>query len=204
MNYLDYAVDDIIGENCERLFILESPHCDELDHLPPVPAVGKTGRIMSETLGYSSNFGLGQLIHNKEASKEGIINSSRIPLQRKAYKGVVPKELEPFMRIREVSNDMNCEELSAHLSQEDFKGLRTSMKRRFDDVINKFPVTQIIICGKIASAFVSASIGIKPEKVATKETYTLFDRDIDIIWARHPANKQYEWNCFCKNETKDN
>jgi hypothetical protein len=201
MEYTNFIVKDVIGDNCERLFILESPHGDELQNDPPIPAVGRTGRIMSEKLGYDETHGLGNLIDKGLASKEGIINSCLFPLQSIAYKSI-PIELVPFMNVKDVSLDLNCTELSKHLSTEVFEELTKSLQKRIEEAVNSFPITQIIICGKIAAAFISASIGIDCKKIKIKKVYQLSGRDVEFIWARHPTNKMFEWDCFCLKDSE--
>ena len=87
----DYFVDDLIYEDTKVLFVLESPHNEEVKRGYPV--AGKSGRDMSKVL-FVRDEALGKLISEHEVKNLGIINISNYPLQLSAY---TDKNLESDM-----------------------------------------------------------------------------------------------------------
>jgi hypothetical protein len=85
-----YYIDDVVNQNTEVLFILESPSQREI--LCNAPASGHTGRkITRKLLCKDCKRGIGELIkhnlisNNNDARKIGIMNISQIPMQLKDY-----------------------------------------------------------------------------------------------------------------------
>jgi len=86
-NFSDYFVDDLIYDDTEVVFVLESPHTQEVKNHYPV--AGKSGKDMSKVLFEDEKLkkeSFGKLIFNKQISGFGILNVSNIPLQKSAYK----------------------------------------------------------------------------------------------------------------------
>ncbi|RIV17748.1 hypothetical protein D2Q93_14960 [Alicyclobacillaceae bacterium I2511] len=102
-----YTVPDIITENSTCIFILESPHIQELQYGAPV--AGASGATMSKHL-FGPEYGrfpLGRLVKkNVEENKNrprlnriGLLNVCNVPLQGNAYKAAwVPQELGEWLR----------------------------------------------------------------------------------------------------------
>lgn len=84
----NFNVDDIFTDQSKILFILESPHKEELKH--GVPLAGLSGRSMAKELFLEQTIEpmgkyLSQLIKDKGQSVYGIVNVAPFPLQRSAY-----------------------------------------------------------------------------------------------------------------------
>lgn len=85
-NAENYFVNDLIYDDTETIFVLESPHVDEVKNGYPV--AGKSGKDMSKILIQDINLKhqpFGKLIYEREIQKFGILNISNIPLQKTAY-----------------------------------------------------------------------------------------------------------------------
>ena len=85
-HFEDYFVNDLLNEDTEIIFILESPHVYEVKNGYPV--AGKSGKDMSKVLFCDEALkkeSFGKLIFEKKVQKFGIINISNIPLQELAY-----------------------------------------------------------------------------------------------------------------------
>ncbi|MCD6172732.1 MAG: hypothetical protein J7J96_02950 [Sulfurimonas sp.] len=85
-NFSDYFVDDLLDEKTKVIFVLESPHTQEVKNGYPV--AGKSGKDMSKILFEDENLkkeSFGKLIYEKQISGFGILNVSNIPLQKSAY-----------------------------------------------------------------------------------------------------------------------
>lgn len=85
-----YKVHNLVNENTEIIFILESPHVDEL--LNHAPVSGLSGKAMSKVLyNGEKNEALGIVLKREikeeglERGKIGIMNICSIPMQRAAY-----------------------------------------------------------------------------------------------------------------------
>jgi len=79
----DYFVDDLLFDNTDVIFVLESPHTQEVKNGYPV--AGKSGNDMSKVLfGLDESFG--KLIYEQKIKHIGILNVSNYPLQHSAYK----------------------------------------------------------------------------------------------------------------------
>ena len=82
----EYFVNDLIYDDTEILFVLESPHVYEVKNGYPV--AGKSGKDMSKVLIKDENLkklSFGQLIYEQKIQKFGILNISNIPLQELDY-----------------------------------------------------------------------------------------------------------------------
>jgi len=84
-----YTVNDLISKETKYLFILESPHRDELIH--GIPVAGASGRMMSKIM-FQIEEPLGMMVCTPVARKHAstletisIMNVSPIPLQSSAY-----------------------------------------------------------------------------------------------------------------------
>ena len=102
-NYFsDYFVNDLIYDDTEVVFVLESPHTQEVKNGYPV--AGKSGKDMSKVLFEDENLkkeSFGKLIFNKQISDFGILNVSNIPLQKSAYKNQDDEIFRDFELIRQ-------------------------------------------------------------------------------------------------------
>ena len=95
----DYFVDDLIYEETQVLFVLESPHNEEVKQGYPV--AGKSGKDMSKIL-FDDLEPLGKLISERKVRNLGIINVSNFPLQMSAYEDeTLDSDMEFFEKIRQ-------------------------------------------------------------------------------------------------------
>lgn len=79
-----YKVNHLLNEHKKYIFILESPHIDELLNLAPV--AGLSGKAMSKVLfGEGEKVPLGIKIKSDSFSEIGIMNICPIPMQAAAY-----------------------------------------------------------------------------------------------------------------------
>lgn len=98
-NIKDYFVDDLIDSDTQIVFVLESPHNEEVKRGYPV--AGKSGKDMSKVL-FGIDESLGKLIYEKKIKNLGIINVSNYPLQMSAYEDeTLEADMEFFEKIRQ-------------------------------------------------------------------------------------------------------
>ncbi|MCC4819176.1 hypothetical protein BCU85_21445 [Vibrio lentus] len=102
MNLKKFQIEDLSHLNSDVIFILESPHIQELK--VGYPAAGETGVNMSKVL-FNCEQPLGELIKNRAILpiQLSILNCSRIPLQSTCYVGEqLPPRLVDFFRIQSI------------------------------------------------------------------------------------------------------
>lgn len=78
----EYHVKDTIPKNMEVLFILESPHNEEIKQ--KLPLCGPTGELVTNFFKIKSQKPFGELVSdnmNKGSARIGIMNVSKVPLQ---------------------------------------------------------------------------------------------------------------------------
>jgi len=94
----DYFVNDLFYDDTKVIFVLESPHIQEIRMGYPV--AGKSGIDMSLVL-FNINESFGKLVLERKIKNIGIINVSNYPLQKSAYRDQNAKVLEFFEVIRQ-------------------------------------------------------------------------------------------------------
>lgn len=95
----NYFVDDLLYVDNEVIFVLESPHIQEVKNGYPV--AGKSGVDMSKVL-FSKNEAFGKLVYEKKITNIGILNVSNFPLQMSAYENISTcSEMVYFEKIRQ-------------------------------------------------------------------------------------------------------
>ncbi len=136
----DYFVDDLIDEDSKIIFVLESPHTDEVKNGYPV--AGKSGKDISKVLfGLSEPFG--KLLYEKKITNIGIVNVSNYPLQKSAYKNQDLKTIEFFEQIRQNPKtrkyDKNSINPTINKIMIDFKNRITTCRDK-----------KVVLCGNFA------------------------------------------------------
>ena len=137
----DYFVDDLVYDETEVLFVLESPHNEEVKRAYPV--AGKSGKDMSKVL-FAESEPLGKLISDRKVKTLGIINICNYPMQMSAYDANSCDDMEFFEKIRQ-NPKLRKKQLPINkvISKimNDFKSRLSSHKDK-----------KIILCGKFAEA----------------------------------------------------
>ena len=191
-----YRVDDINIENAEVIFVLESPHKDEIEKGYPV--AGKTGKNMSSILFDKNHNALGKLIYDELIKKKngkkydnsilkfGIINISSIPLQKKIYQDNEIFCLKNLFWLREnITRDKNAINRNFKKDKKEknqlIQLLIDSLKLRILSINRK-----IILCGNFSQAFYKKAFG----DIKYRETLKLL----------HPINWKNENNNNIKNK----
>jgi len=156
----DFYVKSWISQQARLIFILESPHVQELKYGAPVS--GSSGATMSKNI-FGESYGkpLGRMVmkNSKEQlgrsslSVIGLMNICGVPMQRKAYGGhkVVQEQSEFFDVLEAVrSNNQN----DVYRSQ-DWNLMQDVILRRFQERLARYidiPCT-MVPCGRFAQKF---------------------------------------------------
>ncbi len=138
----DYFVGDLVYEETQVVFVLESPHTQEVKNGYPV--AGKSGNDMSKVLfGLDESFG--KLIYEHSIKNIAIVNVSNYPLQKSAYKNPQMIELEQFEKIRQ----------NPKLRKYDKDGINAALKPMMEDFATRLSAhkdKKIVLCGNFAQA----------------------------------------------------
>ncbi len=166
-NHYYTMIPDIVPPTATLLFILESPHKEELQH--GYPASGRTGREMSKIILGRTDIPLSLIIkcpcissclNTFNMNHAGIMNISTSPLQESCYSGqfsnrkplnmnalnYVRKDLQKVYRTnRKTFLDPQHESAQNQIFLD--------FQKRLDYVINKNNISKIVPCGHFASYF---------------------------------------------------
>lgn len=175
--YEKYKIKDIISNNIRYIFVLESPHNDEVNIKHPV--AGKSGIDMAKFIGIGNgNISLGKYCKENKDKGISIINVSSAPLQKvtileKSYTDLI-NEVDKSIRVG-YKNYGNHKDDKINKIEE---FILTDFKNRLNELsINE--ETQIIVCGKFAESYI--------KKIKVKNV-----NNDNILCVPHPARNQ--WN----------
>lgn len=187
--YNQYCVDDILGENCERLFILESPHTKEIQL--KIPASGSSGLVMAKEL-FNSSTPLGIAIKNGKINGIGIMNAVQFPLDEKVYQ-TVPDEINSYMSIKKLKyfGNQYKEDIKDKVIEIDTFKTVENFSERLERVITDKKCVEIVVCGFISQAYMELAY---PELCNIKfKTWTKLDicgNSVNVRYTHHPSPKR--------------
>lgn len=152
--YKRYKIEDIICKGVSRyIFILESPHNDELKKENRHPVAGQSGIDMAKFMGIGDgNTSLGKYCKENVGKGISIINVSSAPLQEVAtikdrYKELINK-VDTVVRLGYKSYGNHRE---AEINKIE-KFILSDFKKRLEK-LEVTEQTKIIICGKFAESY---------------------------------------------------
>jgi len=163
-----FIVEDLYsGEDVETLFILESPHTDEVKY--QYPAAGKSGREMSNILFNRGDIPFGFIIKYMEYMREemninltkniGIMNVSQLPLQLSIYEDEDIELLEDLSLLNFIKKAITKDKSSIYTKHgNDFtnklkKISYDDFEKRLKKLNNEYNINLIIPCGNFAQSF---------------------------------------------------
>lgn len=151
-----YIVDDLNLDKAEVIFVLESPHKDEIEEKHPV--AGSSGRAMTKILfPHEKDFkdgktfkALGKLLYDEKDTEHdhrlnniGIMNISKIPLQMSAYACEDIKKNCELLRFFElIRNNPKERKHNKQLNR-----IISMIKNDFEKRIENRTPQKIILCG---------------------------------------------------------
>jgi hypothetical protein len=150
----NYAVNDLIPKDARFLFILESPHKEELKN--GVPVAGSSGRMMSKIIfGRETTEPIGLMVSSpigrvQEATlrKIALLNVSPIPMQDSAYAAADQSSHKDFLTI--------LEKIRVNLSDEyknpEWNYVRNLIRKDFISRLSALAIKEMVVipCGKFA------------------------------------------------------
>lgn len=158
-----YSVKPIIPDTASFIFILESPHIQELKHSAPVS--GSSGKTMASVLlDQTVEKPLGILVKenaeagfpDKKLNQIGIMNVSNIPLQKKAYDIDDIKQNEFFFDLLEKIRTTN--ERTVY-SNPELNDLQSALLQKFNEHLKQIcgRTCTLVPCGRFAQKFLRMS-----------------------------------------------
>ena len=135
----EYFVDDLLFDDTQIIFVLESPHTQEVKNGYPV--AGKSGNDMSKVL-FDLDEAFGKLIFEQKIKNIGILNVCNYPLQHSAYDKTYA-ETEFFEKIRQNPKQRKYDKNGINLSV-------TKMMNDFQKRLKLHKNKKIILCGNFA------------------------------------------------------
>lgn len=153
-----YKVYNLVNKYKKVVFILESPHVDELKNNAPV--AGLSGKAMTKTLFKDEATAIGIKLKGEPENKVGIMNICNIPMQRAAYVeeeivkkyGTInlEKQSDFFASIEKIRTATK-----AKYKNENQNELQKYIMQDFREEMEKLKDRELLIipCGKTAEKF---------------------------------------------------
>lgn len=194
-NLARFKVSDLSANNSELIFILESPHNQEIK--VGYPAAGKTGVAMSRAL-FNIDKPLGELVvnNNNNIPLISLVNCSRLPLQKSCYENTqLSVGYATFLEIQEVTDrnlDLHKEKIKEKIRTIIGMQAVSNFKGRLLENIIKCDGKKIIVCGIVAQCFFEEATGLQcslknPEQVIWE------GHSFSVFYEYHPSPKSGKW-----------
>ena len=191
-----YYVPDLIGKDCEVLFVLESPHTDEIIHKHPL--AGSSGLNLSKGLieaglidiknshGCYLPFGcwLQENINTDLGKKIGIMNVCNFPMQSKAYSCTFQNigNLKILNNIKK--HDFTERKInSSDINKDTYNILKNYIQVYFDNRLQKLHPKLIIVCGKLANNAIEVNY-------SANNTITIYQISHPSYWQTRGENRK--------------
>lgn len=185
-------------EDITTLFILESPHSQELEH--GYPCSGETGLNMSKKIIPTESIAFGQLLFQKSvAIKEyGVFNTCSFPL---GLTNKLTQEQKSIASIKEIKLDTR-DRNSCYNSLISFLNTLPELdsKIRYSERLKAIlaassSIENLVVCGFIAQAFFLKIFNLAyPKYNVLTPVNTKSGRSIKILFVNHPSGKNEEWH----------
>lgn len=175
-------VEEFSNPDSEYVFILESPHNDEVES--GYVACGRSGKSMAKVLGISQDKSLGELLKTTNRKDISVLNISCAPLQKVKSKKIRVKDrvIKDIQRVREKDFKNKEEYLKKrwHIQLKEFeKFILQDFTKRMSPLINTPEKKTIIVCGNFAKAYFKAFL---------EETPLSFKK---VLYVPHPSRNQW-------------
>ncbi|HIF9171901.1 TPA: hypothetical protein ACX6PS_000536 [Photobacterium damselae] len=192
---IDFRVEDVISPNSDIIFILESPHHQEVRN--GYPAAGDTGINMSKIL-FNKEEPIGLLLKEKKPLNKTItlMNSSRLPLQKVCYgKLTLPDKFVTFLNIRTFQKDQNSsekEKMKRELNSDVGRKAINSFRCRLNNCLSLSPNAKLIVCGIIAQSFFEVTTSLQGKYRYSKQV-KWNEYSFSVFYEAHPSSVAAQW-----------
>ncbi|OWV25348.1 hypothetical protein B7988_10855 [Fibrobacter sp. UWB1] len=192
--HLYYA--DGAENQVETLFVMESPHADELQDNVSFPCVGKTGQNMTAKLCPEETQSLGLLIKagdNEFVKKYALFETFKFPLGLDITDGLSDnellwKEMKKLDRLHCTDNRFNHYASLSEFFRQNITVFPNTYQSCFERAIQTFiNLKEIVVCGFIAQAILMEVFGIPVPEYNIRRTTLFFNKNLDLCFICHPA-----------------
>ncbi len=193
LDHLFYA--DGAENQVETLFVMESPHIEELQDGVGFPCVGNTGKNMTAKLCPGEIQSLGMLIkdgNNEFARKCALFETFKFPLGLDLFEGLNEHEL--FWKKIKIIDSHHYENRFDHYDSlcnffdQNIAIFPETYQRRFEYAVQTFiNLKEIVVCGFIAQAILMEVFGIPVPEYNIRRTTLFFNKNLDLCFICHPA-----------------
>ncbi|MFL1906770.1 hypothetical protein [Plesiomonas shigelloides] len=186
-NLIEFQVGDLIYPNSNLLFILESPHKNEVKL--GYPAAGDTGINMSKIL-FNINEPLGKLLTSDISLpiSLSLMNCSMLPLQESCYEKLqLPDDFIRFLGIHKIKGQSIFDlknKIKQKLNSPIGKKAVNNFKNRLQNGIDISKCTKLVVCGVIAQCFFDEATSLQ----------VLFRKPKLVYWGGHSFSVYYEYH----------
>lgn len=187
-------------DEMEFLFVLESPHTNEIN--ANTPCIGKTGLRMTSEIFPESEKPFGELLKSNyiDSSKFGIMNSFNFPL---GISNELNSEQLRFSKLKDVEwikgvtvRQEHYAKLLAILSECRNSESLFQYKDRLTKYVTQTPkLKYIIFCGFISQSMYLQAFNQKiPSYNRAEPMNASIERNISLIFVNHPSEKNEKWD----------
>lgn len=179
----DNKVDNIVKDTMEYLFVLESPHTQELKN--KYPLAGYSGKKIAKFFGDNKN-SFGKIVKENSKCNIGIMNVCQCPLQNinppqedNSEKDIYEEMMNVLEFIRKNYKSIFKHRQNLSIANEIEKKIFNNFKESLMEIIIKYKdIKYIIVCGEFAKAYINQ---IK------------IDDNIKVIYTTHPSFIRKDW-----------
>lgn len=189
--YVDGAENQV-----ETLFVMESPHTEELQDDAGFPCVGNTGRNMTAKIcpGEIQSFGI--LIkdgNNELARKYALFETFKFPLGLDLFEGLNEHELFwkkiKIIDSRHYENRFDHYDSLCNFFHQNIAIFPETYQRRFEYAVQIFNnLKEIVVCGFIAQAIFRETFHILDPGYCIRTPILFLNKNLDLYFVRHPAH----------------
>jgi len=196
-NFIKNTSCDKVVTNAKATFILESPHKDEITKEPCSPAMGESGKIMSEVL-LGEKEPIGKLNNNPYS----LINTFNKPLQLDKELKSLNSEIKLLDKKKTSLKEYKRSLIKIFQEYNDVI-LEQEYEKRFLLAINQSDnYNKVIICGRIAQTFFEYIFQIEDSKFLEAFPVNIQKNTISVFYTGHPSPKSQ--GDYWKNKSKIN
>lgn len=194
-NLINFQVGDLIYPNSDLIFILESPHKNEVKL--GYPAAGETGINMSKIL-FNIDEPLGKLLKGSISFpiSLSLMNCSRLPLQESCYGNLkLSDDFISFLGVHRIK-DQSISRLKAKIKQKLYspigKKAVNNFKHRLQNNIHISKCTRLVVCGVIAQCFFDEATSLQ---ISFREPKPVSwgGHSFSVYYEYHPSSKSNQW-----------
>lgn len=192
--YIEYykkhkdKVKEFINPQSKYIFILESPHKEEVNN--GYVTCGTSGKSMAKVLNLSDNKSLGDVLNDGELTDISVLNISKVPLQKMENEKIEVEEsvIDKIDQLRgKYTTDGKASiKTSGDPKLNDFEDY---ILKDFKERIKQFTEDKIVIvCGNFAKVYF---------KEALKDKKIKFNK---VLYVLHPSRNQWTNYIKCKSD----